>query len=224
MKILIVEDEPRLLKALEKGLKQEKYTVETCDNGSTAMSLATTGEYDLMVFDRMLPGVDGLAITREVRAKGINTPILILTAKGQTRDKVDGLDAGADDYMTKPFSFEELLARLRALLRRPTENTGEILTLGDLTLNLTSAHCERRGRSITLTATELKLLEYLMRNPDRIITKDQIIDHVWDYDADILPNTVEAYMSYLRKKIDGGFKVKMIHTLRGLGYKFGLEK
>lgn len=224
MNILLVEDEPRLLRALAKGLKQEDYSVETCDNGTTALALATNNDYDLMIFDRMLPGMDGLAVTRAVRAKNIAAPILMLSAKGQTRDKIDGLDAGADDYMTKPFSFEELLARLRALLRRPAENAGTELTLGDLTLDLQAAHCERRGRTISLTATEMRLLEYLLRNSDRVITKEQIVDHVWDYDSYVQPNTVEAYMSYLRKKIDGGFRVKLIHTLRGLGYKMSVEK
>ena len=219
MKILLVEDEPHLSAALAKGLKQEKYTVETTDNGLTALSLAGNNEYDLIIVDRMIPGLDGLSLTREIRAKQIKTPIIILTAKGQVRDKVDGLNAGADDYMTKPFSFEELLARLRALSRRPSENTGEVLTVGDLTLNLATYVCERRGRTITLTATELKLLEYMMRNQSRVLTKDQIVDHVWDYDADILPNTVEAYVSYLRKKVDGKFKVKLIKTMRGFGYK-----
>ena len=219
MKILLVEDEPRLSTALAKGLKQEKYNVETSDNGSTALGLATANDYDLMIIDRMMPGLDGLSLTKEIRAKGIKTPIMILTAKGQVRDKVEGLNAGADDYMTKPFSFEELLARLHALSRRPSENTGEILTVGDLTLNLASYVCERRGRTIALTATEMKLLEYMMRNTGRVLTKDQIVDHVWDYDADILPNTVEAYVSYLRKKIDDKFKVKLIKTMRGFGYK-----
>jgi DNA-binding response OmpR family regulator len=219
VKILLVEDEPRLAAALKTGLTQEKYNVEVCDNGSTARALATTNEYDMMIFDRMIPGLDGLSLTREIRAKNIKTPILILTAKGQTRDKIDGLNAGADDYMTKPFSFEELLARLRALSRRPSENTGEVLTVGDLSLNLASYACERRGRTITLTATETKLLEYFLRNPGRVLTKEQIVDHVWDYDADILPNTVEAYVSYLRKKIDGKYKIKMLQTVRGFGYK-----
>lgn len=219
MKILLVEDEPRLRRALAKGLAQEKYTVEACGNGSTAASLAKNNSYDLMIFDRMMPGMDGLALTKFVRAHAIKTPILILTAKGQTKDRVEGLNAGADDYMAKPFSFEELLARLKALARRPLESHGETLEVGDLTLDLATYDCTRRGKKIDLTATELKLLEYLMRNPGVVLTKEQIVDRVWDYDADILPNTVEAYISYLRKKIDGKFKQKMILTKRGLGYK-----
>jgi DNA-binding response OmpR family regulator len=172
-----------------------------------------------MIIDRMIPALDGLSLTRQIRAKGIKTPILILTAKGQTRDKIDGLDAGADDYMTKPFSFEELLARLRALARRCDVGQGDILTVGELTLNLAAYQCQRKGRDINLTATEFKLLEYLMRNAGRVLSKEQIVNHVWDYDADILPNTVEAYISYLRKKIDGKSRTKMILTLRGVGYK-----
>jgi DNA-binding response OmpR family regulator len=223
MKVLLVEDEPRLSAALAKGLKQENYNVQTSDNGTEALNLIENNDYDVMLIDRMIPGIDGLQLTKTVRTNGIKTPILILTAKGQTRDKVDGLDAGADDYMTNPVSFEELLARLRALLRRPTENVSDLLTIGDLTLNLSTYVCERAGKPIVLTATELKLLEYLMRNENRVLTKEQIVDHVWDYDAEIMPNTVEAYVSYLRKKVDGKSKLKLIKTVRGFGYKINSE-
>ena len=224
MKILLVEDEPRLSVAIAKGLRQEHYNVETCDNGSTALALTKNNEYDLMIFDRMIPGIDGLTLTKEVRKASIKTPILILTAKAQTRDKIDGLNAGADDYMSKPFSFEELLARLKALSRRPAEHQSEILNASDLSLNLSTYECMRHGRVIDLTATEFKLLEYLMRNVGIVVTKDQIVDRVWDYDAEILPNTVEAYISYLRKKIDGKFKTKLIKTKRGIGYKLEAGK
>jgi DNA-binding response OmpR family regulator len=219
VKILLVEDEPRLAAAIAKGLKQEKYNVEIADNGLTALALAKRGDFELMVFDRMIPGIDGLTLTKEVRKEGIKTPILILTAKGQVKDKIEGLSAGADDYMAKPFSFEELLARIKALYRRPVEQTSEVLKVGDLELNLTSYECSRRGKTIELTATEMRLVEYLMRNEGIVLTKNQIVDRVWDYDTEILPNTVEAYISYLRKKIDGKFAKKLIKTKRGIGYK-----
>ena len=219
MKILLVEDEPRLAAAIAQGLKQEKYNVEVVGDGATALILVKSNDYDLMIFDRMLPGLDGLTLTREVRKANIKTPILILTAKGQTRDKIDGLDAGADDYMSKPFSFEELLARLRALLRRPAERQQETLTAGDLSLNLSTYDCKRGDREIELTETEFKILEYLMRNPGLVLSKEQIVSQVWDDGADVLPNTVEAYISYLRKKIDRPFEKKMIITKRGIGYK-----
>ncbi|MFZ2560084.1 MAG: response regulator transcription factor [Candidatus Nanoperiomorbaceae bacterium] len=219
MKVLLVEDEPRLAAAVARGLKQEKYNVEISDNGCSALTLINNGDYDLMIFDRMMPGMDGLTLTKEVRKANIKTPILILTAKGQTRDKVDGLNAGADDYMSKPFAFDELLARLRALARRPAEQKPETLTVGDLSLNFASYECIRNGRNIDLTETEFKILAYLMRHPGIVLTKDQIVNQVWDYDADILPNTVEAYISYLRKKIDRPFEKKIIITKRGIGYK-----
>jgi DNA-binding response OmpR family regulator len=220
MKILIVEDEPKIARALSNGLKSERFLVDVCEDGETGLASALNGEYDAMVLDRMLPGVEGLEITRQVRAAGIKTPILLLTAKGQIRDRVTGLDAGADDYLTKPFSFEELLARLRALLRRPVDATGNVLKVGDLTLDTITFAVRRGKKKIKLTVTEFALLEYLMRNAGRILSKDKLIGHVWDFDADILPNTVEAYVSSLRRKIDKPFGGKpMIQTLRGFGYK-----
>lgn len=223
MKILLVEDEPRLASAIAQGLKQEKYNVEVSNDGSMALALVKNNEYDLMIFDRMLPGIDGLTLTRETRKASIETPILILTAKGQTHDKIDGLDAGADDYMSKPFSFEELLARLRALLRRPAKRQQETLVVGDLSLNLATYDCRRGDRAIELTEMEFKILEYLMHNSGIILSKEQIANQVWDDGADVLPNTVEAYISYLRKKIDRPFRRKMIITKRGIGYKLDAE-
>ncbi len=225
MKILVIEDELKLANALSRGLKQENYAVDVANDGNIGLSMALHDEYDLMIIDRMLPGKEGLEIVKEVRANGIKTPIIILTAKGQIRNRVEGLDAGADDYMVKPFSFEELLARIRALLRRPTETSNNILQVGDLTMDTSKLEVRRGKKRIKLTSTEYALLEYLMRNEGRTLSKDKIIGHVWNFDADILPNTVEAYIGSLRRKIDKPFAgPDLIHTLRGFGYRLELEK
>lgn len=225
MKILVIEDELKLANALSRGLKQENYAVDVANDGNIGLSMALHDEYDLMIIDRMLPGKEGLEIVKEVRAKGIKTPIIILTAKGQIRNRVEGLDAGADDYMVKPFSFEELLARIRALLRRPAETSDNILQVGDLTMDTSKLEVRRGKKRIKLTSTEYALLEYLMRNEGRTLSKDKIIGHVWNFDADILPNTVEAYIGSLRRKIDKPFAgPDLIHTLRGFGYRLELEK
>ena len=220
MKVLIVEDEPKIAGALSRGLKQEKSIVEVCDDGESGLASALGDEYDVIILDRMLPGMDGVEICRQIRASNITTPIIMLTAKSQIRDRVEGLDAGADDYLVKPFSFEELLARIRAVLRRPQDAIDNILHVGDLTLNTVNYDVRRGKTAIHLTSTEFALLEYLMRNQTRVMSKDKIVSHVWDFDADVLPNTVEAYISSLRHKIDKPFKGKpLIHTLRGFGYK-----
>jgi DNA-binding response OmpR family regulator len=219
-KILIIEDEPKIAGAIARGLKSEKFIAEVYEDGETGLAAALGDEYDVMIFDRMLPGVEGTEITRRLRAAGIKTPILLLTAKSQVRDRVEGLDAGADDYLVKPFSFEELLARIRALLRRPTDVTDNLLRVGDLTLDTVTYDVRRGKKRIKLTSTEFSLLEYLMRNAGRILSKDKIIGHVWDFDSDILPNTVEAYIGSLRRKVDKPFRGQpLIHTLRGFGYK-----
>lgn len=226
MKILLVEDEPKISNAIARGLRQENFVVETYADGDSGLGAALGDDsYDLMVFDRMLPGTEGLEITRKVRAAGIKTPILILTAKGQIRDRVDGLNAGADDYLVKPFSFEELLARIRALLRRPQDLHDNTLTVADLTLD-TINHEVRRGKTrLKLTATEFALLEYLMRNSGHTLSKEKLIGHVWDFDSDILPNTVEAYIGSLRRKVDKPFRGQppLIHTKRGFGYRLEAE-
>lgn len=222
MKILVIEDEHRIANTIKKGLEQERYVVDVCYTGPDGFDLASTEEYDLILLDLMLPGMDGVTVCKSLREQQIHTPILILTAKGQTRDKVDGLNAGADDYVTKPFSFEELLARIRALTRRPKNAVaGEVLSVGDLRLNPVSFEVSRGKTSITLSNKEFSLLEYMMRNKNSILTKEQITSHVWDYDADILPNTIEVYIRKLRNKIDIPFKNKknLILTMRGFGYK-----
>lgn len=221
MKILVIEDEHRIANTIKKGLEQEHFTVDVAYDGASGYDLATTEEYDALVLDLMLPEKDGLTICKELRENNIHTPIIMLTAKGQLDDKVTGLDAGADDYLTKPFSFEELLARLRAITRRPRKSTTNTLRVGSLQLDRKTFDVERDGKKITLSNKEFSLLEYLLRHPNRILSKNQIITHVWDYDADILPNTVEVYIRNLRKKIDFPFPKSspLIHTIRGFGYK-----
>ncbi len=223
MRILVIEDEHRIATAIKKGLEQESYAVDVAYTGTDGYDLASTESYDVMIVDRMLPGMDGLTICKQLRAQDIHTPILILTAKGQVQDKVQGLNAGADDYLTKPFSFEELVARVRALARRPKQSISTTLTVGDLTMNPTTYSVTRGGTSIRLSSKEFSLLEYLMRHAGTICTKEQIIAHVWNYDADILPNTVEVYIRTLRTKIDLPFldKPALIKTARGFGYIIG---
>ncbi len=220
MRILVVEDERRIALNIKKGLEQERYAVDAIFDGTEGYDLASTEAYDCIVLDIMLPGMDGVTIASRLRKDKVHTPILMLTAKSQIRDKVQGLDSGADDYLTKPFSFEELLARIRALTRRPQESLGGQLIVGDLILDPVAFTVTRSGKHISLTQKEFALLEYLMRRPGSIHTKDQIISHVWDYDADILPNTVEVYMRNLRNKIEVPFphKRSLINTVRGFGY------
>lgn len=223
MRILVVEDEHRIAGSIKKGLEQERYAVDVVYDGTTGYDLAASEEYDLIILDLMLPGMDGMAICKKLRSEKNHTPILMLTAKGQIQDKITGLDSGADDYLVKPFSFEELLARIRALSRRPKQALSEKLTVADLTLDTKLFIVNRSDNTIQLSGKEFSLLEYLMRNSGKILTKDQIIAHVWDYEADILPNTVEVYIRNLRQKIDLPFKNKkpLIQTVRGFGYKIG---
>jgi DNA-binding response OmpR family regulator len=223
MRILVVEDEHKIANALKRGLEQESYAVDVVYDGDQGQAMATTEPYDLVILDRMLPGnYDGLQIVKEMRDGGIHTPVLLLTAKDSVRDRVSGLDSGADDYLVKPFAFEELLARIRALLRRPQDQLETVLKYGDLELDPANFSVKRGNTPILLTHKEFGLLEYMMRNPGRLLTKDMITQHVWDYDADILPNTVEVYMGYLRNKVEKPFKGKpLIRTRRGFGYVFG---
>lgn len=223
MNILLVEDEHKIANAIKTGFRQETYACEVCYDGDSGLAAALGGEYDVIILDRMLPGMDGVEICKEIRAKGIQTPVIMLTAKGQIRDKVGGLNSGADDYMVKPFAFEELLARIRALLRRPQDNIGNVLQVEDLSLDTITYDVKRGETLIKLSQTEFALLEYLMRNFGRVLSKDNIITHVWDFDSDVLPNTVEAYIGYLRNKIDKPFPdaPQLIQTVRGFGYKLG---
>jgi DNA-binding response OmpR family regulator len=223
MKILIVEDEHRIANTIKKGLEQEHYVVDVAYDGIEGFDLASSEPYDLIILDLMLPGRDGMTICRDLRTGGNHTPILILTAKGQIRDKVEGLNCGADDYLTKPFSFEELLARIRALSRRPKTPIQTKLAVKDLTLDLQTFRVARGKTEIRLTSREFALLEYMMRNHGKILTKNAISSHVWNYEADILPNTVEVYIKNLRSKIDVPFKNKkpLLTTVRGFGYTIG---
>lgn len=222
MRILIIEDEHKIANALKQGLSQEKYAVDVEYDADSGLGAALNENYDVMVIDRMLPGtIEGIDICREVRAANIHTPILLLTAKDQVKDRVEGLNAGADDYLVKPFSFEELLARIRALLRRPETSSGTVLRVADLTLDPVSFEVKRGNSRLELSSKEFSLLEYMMRNSNRVLSKDNIISHVWDFDADVLPNTVEVYIGYLRNKIDKPYKKPLLHTQRGFGYVLG---
>jgi DNA-binding response OmpR family regulator len=221
MRILIIEDEHKIARALKKALEQENYAVDVSFDGDDGYAMATTEPYDLAIIDRMLPGeYDGIGIIKAMRKAKIHTPVIMLTAKGTIADRTTGLDAGADDYLVKPFALEELLARIRALLRRPIEVQQVILTAGDLSLNTVTFEVKRADKPITLTSKEFALLEFLLRNQGRPSNKDTIISHVWDYNADVLPNTVEVYMKYLRQKIDDPFDgPHLLQTARGFGYK-----
>jgi DNA-binding response OmpR family regulator len=226
MRILVVEDEHRIAQSIKQGLEQETYAVDVCYDGQEGLDFATSEDYDIIVLDRMLPSVDGVEICKKLRTEGIHTPVLMLTAKGQVEDRVEGLDAGADDYLVKPFAFEELLARLRALKRRPKKKVEDILRLEDLSLNTQTYEVKRKDRTIKLSQKEFALLEYLLRNAEKTLTKEQIISHVWNYDADILPNTLEAFIKQLRNKVDREFSTsqQLIKTVRGFGYKISSEK
>jgi two-component system, OmpR family, response regulator len=221
MKILLVEDEERLARTIKKGLEMERFIVDIAHRGDEGYDLAATQEYDLIILDRMLPGMEGLEICQALRKENITTPILMLTARSTTIDKVTGLDGGADDYLAKPFEFIELLARIRSLIRRPPLIAKNILRVEDLIVDTHSYEVRRGKELLRLTQREFALLLYLMQHENRIVTKDQIIQHVWEYDADILPNTVEAYIRHLRQKVDEPFhqRKKLIHTVRGFGYQ-----
>lgn len=224
MRILIVEDEHKIANAIKRGLEQQAYAVDVAYNGDDGLSMATTEPYDLIILDRMLPGsVDGIGILKHLRDENIHTPVLLLTAKDKVLDRAAGLNAGADDYLVKPFAFVELIARVRALLRRSPSTDSTVLQYQDLTLDPQAMVVRRADKEIQMTAKEFALLEYLLRHPEQIISKDRLIQHVWDYEADILPNTVEVYIGYLRGKIDKPFKkTALIHTRRGFGYYFGV--
>lgn len=224
MRILVVEDEHRIAQAIKEGLQQESYAVDVVYDGLDGYNTARADEYDLIVLDVMLPEMNGYEVCQKLREDKIHTPILMLTAKDQTNDIVKGLDTGADDYLPKPFSFEVLLARTRALLRRPQASTGEMLEAGDLTMNPNTHEVKRADKPIKLSSKEYALLEYMLRNKDKVLSKNNIMTHVWDFDADILPNNIEVFVAYLRAKIDKPFKgPNLIQTIRGFGYKIGPE-
>jgi heavy metal response regulator len=218
MKILVVEDEKKVAKFIQQGLMEEHYSVDVAHDGEEGEQRAKNAAYDLIVMDILLPKKDGISVVRDLRENGMTTPILMLTAKSATGDKVEGLDSGADDYLTKPFAFAELLARIRSLLRRGSAEKATVLKVGDLQLD-TVQHKARRGDVlIELTGKEYALLEYFMRNVNRVLTRTVISEHIWNYNFDTGTNVVDVYINHLRSKIDDSFEKKLLQTVRGVGY------
>jgi two-component system, OmpR family, response regulator len=219
MRVLVVEDDPKISSFIVKGLKQAGYVAHAIGHGTDALRLLQTESFDLLVVDLMLPGIDGLTLIERLRREKISSPVLILSAKRTVDDRVRGLQVGGDDYLTKPFAFSELLARVQALIRRSTGATETTkLSAGDLEMNLLTREVTRAGKKIELAPREFTLLEYLLRNAGRVVSKAMIMEHVWDYNFDPMTNVVEARMCKLREKVDGDCEKKMIHTIRGFGY------
>lgn len=224
MRILVVEDEVKIASAIKRGLEMHGYAVDAVHDADTGYSYASDPDYDAIVLDRMLPGsMDGVVLCQKLRDEGVHTPVLMLTARGTIGDKVEGLNSGADDYLVKPFSFDELTARVRALLRRPRASTGTVLKVGNLELDPVQFSVSRAGVPVKLSHKEFLVLEYFMHHAGQVITKDTLISHIWNEDADVLPNTVEVYVGYIRNKIDKAFpkEKSLLHTMRGFGYKLG---
>lgn len=221
MKILFIEDEHKIANSVKQGLEQEGFAVDLAFDGELGYDLALVEEYDLIILDLMLPKMDGISVCKNLRKKNIHTPIIMLTAKSEINERILGLNAGADDYLTKPFAFTELLARIRALLRRPNQLLPDLLICDDLQINAQNYTAKRGNKNIYLSKKEFALLEYLIRNKNNVISKEKIIEHVWNFESDILPNTVEVYIGYLRNKIDKPFESKpnLVKTVRGFGYK-----
>lgn len=218
MRILIVEDEKKVASFIKKGLEEELYAVDTASDGREGLRLAGSEEYDLIIMDLMLPYIDGITLTRELRDRKITTPVLMLTVKDTVASKVEGLNAGADDYLTKPFAFEELTARVRALLRRNDESRASVLKVKDITLDLLSHKLLRDGKEIILTPKEFSILEYLVRNKNRVVTRTKLVEHVYDYHFDTETNIVDVFINKLRSKIDTDQQDTLIKTIRGVGY------
>jgi heavy metal response regulator len=218
MRILIIEDEKKVASFIKKGLEEEYFVADIAGDGKEGLKLATTEEYDIIIMDIMLPYMDGITLLKEVRKREISTPVLMLTVNDSVKDKVEGLDAGADDYLTKPFAFEELIARLRALLRRNENSKTSKLIVGDLVLDLQSHRVFRNNQEIILTPKEYSILEYLMRNSKKVISRTKLIEHVYDYHFDTETNIIDVYINKVRSKIDNNFEKPLIHTIRGIGY------
>ncbi len=218
MKILVVEDEKKVGAFIKKGLEEDRYSVEVAFDGDKGEELASQGSFDLIILDILMPKKDGLTMLKELRAKQITTPVLVITAKGSVEDKVKGLDTGADDYLVKPFAIAELLARVRSLLRRGGTEKTTSLTVADLTLDLVSHKATRGENLIELTGKEYTLLEYFMRNTNKVLSRTIISEHIWNYNFDTGTNIIDVYINHLRNKIDGEFEKKLIHTVRGVGY------
>jgi heavy metal response regulator len=218
MRILVVDDEKKIASFIQRGLKENHYVVDVAYDADTALETAEINPYDLIILDIMLGGKDGIAVCEQLRKNKVNTPVLMLTARDSVRDKVRGLDAGADDYLTKPFAFDELLARVRALLRRESTEKVNVLKVADLELNQLTREVKRAAKVITLTAKEYALLEYFMLNANQVITRTMISEHVWKEDFDSFTNVIDVYVKHLRNKIDKGFAASLIKTVRGVGY------
>lgn len=218
MRILIAEDEKTLNATLKKRLEEQSYSVDACLDGQEALDYLDSAEYDVVLLDIMMPKKSGLEVLRALRKKGRQTPVLLLTAKDSIKDRVDGLDAGADDYLVKPFAFEELMARIRVMLRKKSGQSSNLLSVGDLTLDLGTHTVVRDGQPISLSSREFALLRYLVMNQGMILSRDQIEQHIWNYDYEGSSNMIDVYIRYLRKKIDDPFEKKLIHTVRGAGY------
>ena len=222
MRVLLVEDDARIARFVAKGLREHSYAVDVATNGDDALYQAEINNYDLFLLDVMIPGVDGFTVCRKIREAGIRAPLLMLTARDAVDDRIKGLDQGADDYLTKPFEFGELLARLRALLRRPNELRPPLITVEDLVLDTQAQRASRAGRAIVVTAKEYALLEFLARNTSRVIGRAEIAEHVWDESFDPFSNLIEVYVNRLRKKLDMPGSEPLLHTRRGAGYFLGL--
>jgi DNA-binding response OmpR family regulator len=218
MKILVIEDEKKVANFIMQGLQEEHYEVECASDGEEGLEMAIVGEYDGIILDLMMPKRDGISMLREFRARGMTTPVLILTAKGTIQDKITGLDTGADDYLAKPFHFEELTARVRSMLRRSVVEKTTHLKVGDLVLDTISRKAKRAGADIDLTTREYSLLEYLMRNADRILSRSVITQHVWNYNFAVDSNLVDVYVNRLRNKVEANGNPRLIHSIRGVGY------
>jgi heavy metal response regulator len=218
MRVLLVEDEKKVASFIKKGLEEQGYAVDLASDGKTGLAMALDQIHDLLILDINLPEIDGLTVLGQVRGKKVVTPVLLLTVRATIEDKVIGLDTGADDYLSKPFSFEELLARVRALLRRHSKSKSPVLSLADLSLDPASRQVFRGGNRIELTSKEFAILEYFLRNVGRVLTRSMIINHAWDYDYEAETNVVDVYIAYLRKKIDAPYHPKLLHTIRGTGY------
>jgi len=219
MRVLVVEDEFQIADFISRGLLEHGYAVDIACDSDEVLGWVDVAQFDVIVLDVMLPGRDGIEICRTLRKRGINTPVIMLTARDTVEDRVRGLDSGADDYLVKPFAFAELVARLRALTRREMVPLGVVLHVGDLTFDTTTREVSRQGVSIELTAKECSLLEFLMRHPNQVLTRAMIADHVWNYDFDNTTNVIDVHILNLRRKIDGPFPSKLIHTVRGAGYR-----
>ena len=223
MRILVVEDDESIAQFIQQGLSEAGYAVDLVEDGKLGLDYALSVEYDAIILDILLPGITGFTFLQELRGQRVMTPVLCVTARDTVEDRVHGLDVGADDYLVKPFAYPELLARLRALLRRPPLQAQTVLQMADLELDLATRNVQRAGKPLKLSAREFSLLEYLMRHPNQVLSRTQIGEHVWNIDFFNESNTIDVYIGYLRRKIDKGFDEKLIHTVRGVGYLLGTE-